>query len=77
MKPLASRSVSILEEKILKAVEETRPLILDPVELVVGEGVNWKFLRTRLLKELGDRGLVGRVKRIFDEEHKKQGESFL
>jgi hypothetical protein len=64
-----------LELKLLDVVDQYRSMILDPVEQELGDTENWKFLRTRLLKALGDRGLAGRIQEILNAEFKTQGVS--
>jgi len=57
-----------LLRRLLEVVDQYRSMILDPVEQEVGDSPNWKFLRSRLLKALGDRGLSGRIVEILDDE---------
>ena len=57
-----------LEERILDVIDQYRSMILDPIEQEVGKSPNWPYLRGRLLKALGDRGIVGRIKEILNSE---------
>ncbi|WP_413289303.1 hypothetical protein [Bdellovibrio sp. HCB337] len=50
-----------LEKQIKEIIDLYRSMILDAVEQELGDSPNWKFLRGRLLKALGDRGLEGRI----------------
>lgn len=52
--------------KLLETIEFYRGLVLDSVELELGESPQWKRLRSRLLKILGDRGLEGRINEILN-----------
>ena len=57
-----------LEARLCEAIDELRPLVLDPVEQQIGGEPAWKFVRLRLLNCLGDRGLRGKIKDILDSE---------
>ena len=50
-----------IQTRILEIMDFYRGVILDAVEQEIGESSQWPFLRSRLLKALGDRGLVGKV----------------
>ena len=58
----------IIESRLLEVVDQYRSMILDPIQQELGNSPNWRFLRSRLLKALGDRGLVGRIREILDSE---------
>jgi hypothetical protein len=62
-----------LERGLLEVVDFYRGLILDMIEQELGGSANWPFLRGRLLKALGDRGLVGRMKEVIGVELNKGG----
>lgn len=57
-----------IEQRVKDVIDQYRSMILDPVEQELGESPNWKFLRSRLLKAMGDRGLAGRIFEILDNE---------
>lgn len=59
-----------LESRLLEALAFYRGLILDSVEQELGGEANWPFLRGRLLKSMGDRGLAGRIREILNNELK-------
>lgn len=63
-----SNQNKVLEQRILEVVDQYRSMILDPCEQELGGSKNWKYLRSRLLKCLGDRGLAGRISQIFAEQ---------
>ncbi len=55
-----------LEQDILDAIGFYRGLVLDSVEQEMGlNDERWKFVRGRLLKCFGDRGLQGKVTEGF------------
>lgn len=58
--------------KILAAIDLYRGLVLDSCEQECADSHNWRYLRSRLLKAFGDRGLEGKIKEIvaihFDRE---------
>jgi len=60
-----------LEKQLLEVVDQYRSMILDPIEHELGQTPNWRYLRSRLLKALGDRGLVGRIREILESEFNK------
>ncbi|MGZ3781533.1 MAG: hypothetical protein ACXVCY_12850 [Pseudobdellovibrionaceae bacterium] len=62
-----------LEKGTLEMVDLYRGIILDTVEQEVGTSSNWQFIRTRLLKALGDRGLAGRLCELIAIELEKGG----
>ncbi len=51
-------------EEIVEAIGRYRSLILDVCEQEMGESPRWKFLRSRLLKYLGGRGLEEEIVKI-------------
>ena len=57
-----------LERRLLDVVDQYRSMILDPIEQEVGQSPNWSYLRSRLLKALGDRGLAGRIREVLNSE---------
>lgn len=57
-----------LERRLLDVVDQYRSMILDPVEQAVGDSQEWKYLRSRILKAMGDRGLAGRIREVLREE---------
>jgi hypothetical protein len=61
-------NAKILERRLLDVIDQYRSMILDPVEQELGHTANWSFLRSRLLKALGDRGLAGRIREVIVSE---------
>ena len=57
-----------LERGLRDTVDFYRGLILDMVEQENGGSSSWSFLRGRLLKALGDRGLSGRITEVLNAE---------
>ena len=57
-----------IERPMLDAVSSCRAGVLDTFELELGEHPNWKFIRARLLRAFGDRGLAGRIVEILNAE---------
>lgn len=62
-----------LEKGMLEIVDFYRGLILDMVEQELGGDSNWSFVRGRLLKAMGDRGLSGRLREAIQTELGKGG----
>ena len=62
-----------LERVLMDVIDQYRSMIMDPIEQELGESPNWKYLRSRLLKALGDRGLSGRVREILNTEFGNEG----
>lgn len=62
-----------LERRLLEVVDQYRSMILDPVEQEIGDSPSWTYLRSRLLKALGDRGLAGRIREVLAEELRLEG----
>jgi hypothetical protein len=60
-----------IENQLLLAIDQYRSMIIDPVELLMGESPNWPSLRRQLLKAFGDRGLSARIKEILNNEYDK------
>lgn len=57
-----------IEERIMDVVDQYRSMIIDPIEQEMGHSPNWKYIRSRLLKALGDRGLSGRIREVLNSE---------
>ncbi len=57
-----------LERDLLSVVDQYRSFIIDPIEQELGKSKNWNYIRSRLLKALGDRGLAGRIREVLDTE---------
>jgi hypothetical protein len=57
-----------LERRLLEVLDQYHSMILDPVEQEVGNSPHWHYLRARLLKALGDRGLKGRIQEVLNSE---------
>jgi len=55
--------------KILEVIDLYRGIVMDSVEQEFGDHPNWKYLRARLLKAFGDRGLTKRVQDIMNDEN--------
>lgn len=51
-------------DQIQEALGRYRSLILDVCEQEMGDSPRWKFLRSRLLKYLGSRGLEDELTKI-------------
>jgi len=62
-----------LERNILDIIDHYRGHILDPIEQELGDSPSWKFLRSKILKALGDRGLSGRIREVIQIEKVKWG----
>ena len=61
---LDKKSTSLLERQLLEVIDQYRSMIIDPIEQEMGDSPNWLYIRSRLLKALGDRGLSGRIREI-------------
>ncbi len=61
-----------IERGLLESLDFYRGLVLDSVEQELGGTEKWPYLRGRLLKALGDRGLAGRIREILNIELNKQ-----
>ena len=61
---LENKPKSQLERQLLEVVDLYRSMIIDPIEQEMGDSPNWQYIRSRLLKALGDRGLSGRIREI-------------
>lgn len=57
-----------LERSLLETLDFYRGVILDLSEQSHGESPEWPFVRNRLLKALGERGLGGRIKEVLNSE---------
>ena len=55
--------------KIHSVIEQVRGLLLDDIELELGDSPRWPYVRSRLLKYLGDRGLEGRIIEIIKQKN--------
>jgi hypothetical protein len=60
-----------LERRLLELVDHYRSLIIDPIEQEIGSTLGWPYVRSRLLKALGDRGLAGQIQEILNHEFSK------
>lgn len=58
----------MIEKNIKETISFYRAIILDLVEQECGEQKNWKFIRGRLLKALGESGLEGRLISIIKND---------
>lgn len=61
-----------IENQLLAAIDQFRSMVIDPVEIAVGDSPCWPSLRKQILKVFGDRGLSARVKEVLDRELDKQ-----
>lgn len=59
-----------VSRQILTAIDFYRSLILDSCEAELSESKSWRFIRARILKAFGDKGLSGRVTSILDQDSK-------
>ena len=57
-----------IEREVRQTIDFFRGLAMDAVEQEVGDGPNWQFLRSRLLKVFGHRGIEGRILEILKSE---------
>jgi hypothetical protein len=57
-----------IERRLHEVVDQYRSMIIDPVEQEMGNNPNWKYLRSRLLKALGERGLSARITEVINSE---------
>jgi hypothetical protein len=58
-----------IERNLLDAVRSCQSGVMDTFELELGEDTDkWKFIRSRLLRAFGDRGLSARIVEILDVE---------
>jgi len=55
-----------VKNEVLESVAYFAGLTLDVFEAQMGHTKEWPFIRSRLLKIFGDRGLKGRVEEIFN-----------
>ena len=62
-----SRMERVLQQ-CLSAIDYYRGMDLDLSEQEFGEFDNWSFIRGRILKLWGDRGLSGRISAIIKRE---------
>jgi hypothetical protein len=60
-------------QQITKQIELYRGLILDSVEAEMGGTPSWKYVRSRLLKYLGESGLQGKIEAILSESSTRGG----
>lgn len=58
-----------LRESITAEVASYRSDVMDLVEQHLGTSKEWIIIRSRLLRHLGDRGLMGKINRILEREH--------
>jgi hypothetical protein len=58
-------SIEQIQKNILNEVRICMARVMDDCELEMGESPRWKFLRSRLLKMFGDRGLEGKINQII------------
>jgi len=61
-----------LENALLDAISNCRSNVLDTFEVELSDSPNWRFVRLRLLKAFGDRGLEGRVKEAFNSSQSEK-----
>lgn len=59
---------SKVKSQVLESISYFGGLTLDVFEAQMGHTKEWPFIRSRLLKIFGDRGLKGRVSEIFDSQ---------
>ena len=57
-----------VSRQILTAIDFYRGLVLDSCEAELSEGNSWRFIRARILKAFGDKGLSGSVLSILDQD---------
>ncbi len=57
-----------LERQLMDVIDQYRSFIIDPIEQEMEGNPNWLYLRARLLKALGDRGLAGRIREILNSQ---------
>ncbi|MCX6118871.1 MAG: hypothetical protein NT027_15135 [Proteobacteria bacterium] len=57
-----------LESKQLEVIDFYRGIVLDLLQQELEGCDDWHYLRSRLLKAFGDRGLAGRLKQVLIAE---------
>lgn len=57
-----------VSRQILTAIDFYRSLVLDGCEAELSETKAWPFVRSRILKAFGDKGLTGQVLSILGAE---------
>lgn len=62
-----------VEQNMLDAVNSCRAGVMDTIDLELGDSPNWKFIRARLLRCFGDRGLSGRISDILNATFGAEG----
>lgn len=62
------QSTNEIRDRLLAIVDLYRGMVLDSIQLELQESPNWPQIRSRLLKLLGDRGLVGQIKSQFNAD---------
>jgi len=62
-----------IERNMLDSVNSCRAGVMDTVDLELGDKPNWQFIRARLLRSFGDRGLSGRIREILNAEFGCEG----
>lgn len=55
-----------LQQMLLDLLDFYRGLVLDAVQVELGDTPSWPHVRSRILKALGDRGLGGKITGLFD-----------
>ncbi|OGQ04173.1 MAG: hypothetical protein A2W61_07985 [Deltaproteobacteria bacterium RIFCSPLOWO2_01_44_7] len=73
---MENSSVNFKWQQIQEAIHLCRSFVLDSIELEVGDKPNWKYLRSRLLRAFGDRGLENRIQQILTEQESNGGRPF-
>lgn len=54
--------------RISDSIKSCQAGVMDTFELELRDMPNWRQIRSRLLRCFGDRGLIGRVEEILDDE---------
>ncbi len=61
-------------DRILAAVDQCRALSLDAIEQELCTSPRWRFLRSRLLKLWGHRGLESQIRNVILEQDHTGGD---
>lgn len=65
-------SILSKEDQVIEAISFYRSMILDVVEIQIGDTPCWQSTRGKFLRALGDRGLEGRIREILNLPKREQ-----
>lgn len=66
---MTNKDQTSIESKLLIEVSKCRSVVLDIIELELGNEPNWRILRSKILKAFGERGLSGKVIETLSLSH--------